>query len=71
MLTEGGVPVNPVETHFRKSVLVHWFSAASCLLRPEVVRSNAVGSPLGGQVRWKLAAALHTLSPAVYPLVTP
>ena len=44
----GHLPVNPLETHERKSVLFHWFSAASCLLRPEVVRSNTVGSPLGG-----------------------
>ena len=45
---KGEVLVNPLETHERKSVLFHWFSAASCLLRPEVVRSNTVGSPLGG-----------------------
>ena len=45
----GHLPVNPLETHERKSVLFHWFSAASCLLRPEVVRSNTVGSPLGGR----------------------
>ena len=53
------VPVNPVKTHERESVLFHWFSAASCLLRPEVVRSNTVGSPLGG-VRGRIAGAGET-----------
>ena len=64
ILTSGGVPEYPKGissggTLCRRQgtssysvsvgcVLFHWFSAASCLLRPEVVRSNAVGSPLGG-----------------------
>ena len=49
----------PMETHFRKSVLFHWFSAASCVLRPGGGAQQHRRKSSWGALWWKLAAALQ------------
>ena len=53
------VPVNPVETQVRESVLFHWFSAASCLLRPGGgAQQHRRKSSWGALLRWKIEDAV-------------